>query len=69
MDILKAMTSEPAHLLRVDATRGRIAVGLAADVIAVSADPLRNIESLRQVDFVMKDGRVVRPAAAGGTPP
>lgn len=59
-DILKSMTSEPARLLRVDKTRGRIAVGQAADLIATPADPLSEIENLRRVDFVMKDGRVAR---------
>lgn len=59
-DILKSMTSEPAQLLRVDKARGRISVGLAADVIAMPADPLGDIENLRRVDFVMKDGRIIR---------
>jgi imidazolonepropionase-like amidohydrolase len=59
-DILKSMTSEPAQLLRVDKARGRVSVGLAADLIAVPADPLDDIENLRRVDFVMKNGRIVR---------
>jgi imidazolonepropionase-like amidohydrolase len=63
-DILKSMTSEPARLLRVDKTRGRIAVGQAADLIATPADPLVDIENLRRVDFVMKDGRVARQRGA-----
>jgi imidazolonepropionase-like amidohydrolase len=59
-DILKSMTSEPAQLLRVDKARGRVSVGLAADLIAVPADPLGDIENLRRVGFVMKNGRIVR---------
>lgn len=65
METLKGMTSEAAQLLRVDATRGRIARGLAADLIAVPADPLADIEVLRRVDFVMKNGRVVRQGGRG----
>jgi imidazolonepropionase-like amidohydrolase len=60
METLRAMTSEPAQLFRIEKTRGRIAVGQAADVIALPADPLADAENLRRVDFVMKDGRVVR---------
>jgi imidazolonepropionase-like amidohydrolase len=59
-DILRSMTSEVAALLRVDKVRGRIAPGLAADLIALPADPLADIENLRKVDFVMKGGRVLR---------
>lgn len=62
-DILKSMTSEPAQLLRVDKVRGRISVGLAADLIAMPADPLSDIENLRRVDFVMKNGRIIRQGA------
>jgi imidazolonepropionase-like amidohydrolase len=63
METLKGMTSEAAQLLRVDGVRGRVARGLAADLIAVPADPLADVEVLRRVDFVMKNGRVVRQGA------
>ncbi|MBA2565632.1 MAG: hypothetical protein H0V09_09460 [Gemmatimonadetes bacterium] len=33
---------------------------MAADIIAVPGDPLTDIDALREVDFVMKEGRVVR---------
>ncbi len=62
-DILRAMTSNAADLLRIGARRGRIAPGLAADLVAMPADPLADIEALRRIDFVMKDGRIVRGAA------
>jgi imidazolonepropionase-like amidohydrolase len=62
MDILKAMTSEAAELLRVRAQRGRLAVGLSADMVAMPADPLQDIEALRAIDFVMRNGKVVRGA-------
>lgn len=61
-DILRAMTSEAAELLRVDHQRGRIAVGLAADIVAMPADPLKDIESLRRINFVMKNGKLIREA-------
>lgn len=62
-DILRAMTSTAADLLRISKVRGHVAEGYAADLIAMPADPLANIESLRKIDFVMKDGRVVRGPA------
>jgi imidazolonepropionase-like amidohydrolase len=59
-DILRCMTSNAAELLRINANRGSLAVGYKADVVAMPASPLENIESLRQIDFVMKDGRIIR---------
>lgn len=59
-DTLRAWTVSAAELLRIDDKRGRIAVGLAADLVAMPADPLADIEALRKIDFVMKDGRIVR---------
>ena len=65
MDILRAMTVNAAELLRVDHDRGRLAEGLSADLVAMPADPIGDIENLRKIDFVMKDGRIVRrPTAA-----
>jgi imidazolonepropionase-like amidohydrolase len=58
---LKALTTNAAELLRINKTRGAIAKGMAADIIAAPANPLENIQALRQVSFVMKDGKVVKP--------
>ena len=65
-ELLRAMTTEAAKLLRVDSERGRLAAGLAADLVAMPADPLADTESLRRIDFVMKNGHIVRqgPPAA-----
>jgi imidazolonepropionase-like amidohydrolase len=59
-DILKCMTTNAAELLRIDKQRGSLAPGLAADIIAMPSSPLEDIESLRNVNFVMKDGKIVR---------
>jgi imidazolonepropionase-like amidohydrolase len=61
-DILRAMTSDAAELLRIGRVRGRIAPGFAADLVAMPADPLADIEALRKIDFVMKGGSIVRGA-------
>ena len=58
--IVQMMTVNAARLLGVDGDRGRIAPGLAADIIAVRGNPLENPAALRDVVFVMKDGRVIR---------
>jgi imidazolonepropionase-like amidohydrolase len=63
-DILKAMTFNAAELLRVDKERGSLREGLSADLVAMPADPLSDIENLRKIDFVMKDGKVVRKPSA-----
>jgi imidazolonepropionase-like amidohydrolase len=62
-DILRAMTTNAAELLRVSKVRGSIGEGLSADLVAMPADPLDDIENLRNIDFVMKDGKIVRRPA------
>lgn len=62
-EILKAMTINAADLLRVSNTKGTLAAGKAADVIATIENPLVDIEALRKVVFVMKDGRVAKKPA------
>jgi imidazolonepropionase-like amidohydrolase len=60
VDILRAMTTDAAELLRVNKVRGPIAEHLSADLVAMPANPLDDIENLRKIDFVMKDGKIVR---------
>ncbi len=57
--ILKAMTTNATRLLGVDDVRGTLKVGQYADLIATPDNPLTNIETLKQVSFVMKNGKVV----------
>jgi imidazolonepropionase-like amidohydrolase len=64
-DTLKAMITTNAELLRIADQRGRIAPGYAADLIAMPQNPLDDIKALREVNFVMKDGRQVKQQAAG----
>ena len=54
------MTANVADLMGLGKSRGAIRTGLAADIIATTANPLENIAALRKVNFVMKDGKVVR---------
>ena len=57
--ILKAMTTSATRLLGVDKQRGTLQPGMFADLIATPDNPLTNIQTLKQVNFVMKDGVVV----------
>jgi len=49
------------------ADTGTIAAGSIADIIAVDGDPLRDIQALSRVVFVMRQGRVIlrRPGLSG----
>ncbi len=58
-DILKAMTTTGYEVTELT-DRGPIKVGNRGDVIAVAANPLANIDALRDVRFVMKDGLVFK---------
>jgi imidazolonepropionase-like amidohydrolase len=59
-DILKAMTITGYECAGVEKERGPIRVGMAADMIAVRGNPLEDIDTLRDVRFVMKDGLVFK---------
>ena len=60
MDAIRAATSRAADLLDMTGDLGVIAPGAYADVIAVSGDPLRDVNVLKDVRFVMKDGSVFK---------
>jgi imidazolonepropionase-like amidohydrolase len=57
---LRASTLSPAELCGVDDKVGSIAPGKLADLIAMPSNPVEAIRNLRGIDFVMKDGNVVR---------
>ena len=59
-EAIYASTWNPACLLGREETLGSIEAGKIADFIAVSENPLENIETLRRVNFVMKDGQVFK---------
>lgn len=62
MDAIKAATSKAAELLDMQGELGVVAPGAYADIVAVPGDPLSNIDALKQVNFVMKDGVVFKQA-------
>lgn len=60
VDILRAMTINGYKCSETETTRGPIQVGFAADLIAVEGNPLEQIDALRKVKFVLKDGGVFK---------
>jgi len=59
-DILKAMTINGYKAADIIKERGPIKPGMFADMIAVTGDPLTDIDALRDVRFVMKNGMVFK---------
>jgi imidazolonepropionase-like amidohydrolase len=60
IDVLRSATSINAEYLDIEKQTGRIAVGLAADIIAIAGDATSEIGDLRNVYFVMKKGTIYR---------
>mgnify|MGYP001793014039 CR=1 FL=1 len=59
-DILRAMTVNGYRVSETEKVRGPIKVGMIADLIAVSGNPLDQIDVLRDVQFVLKNGMVFK---------
>ncbi|MBU6372621.1 MAG: amidohydrolase family protein [Alphaproteobacteria bacterium] len=59
-EAIKAATVDAAEHLRLSAETGRIAPGLAADIIAVDGDPTKDVAPLTAVKFVMARGTVAK---------
>jgi imidazolonepropionase-like amidohydrolase len=59
-EILKIMTVNGYKVCDIYDKRGPIKTGLPADLIAVRGNPLDEIDALRDVRFVMKDGVVFK---------
>jgi len=59
MKAIQSATTTNANILKNDKI-GQIAVGYYADIIAVDDDPIKNIKTLENVVFVMKDGKVYK---------
>jgi imidazolonepropionase-like amidohydrolase len=57
---IQSATVKSAELLKVAGQVGVIHAGAYADLMAVKGDPIADVGALRNVEFVMKDGVVVR---------
>jgi imidazolonepropionase-like amidohydrolase len=59
IDVLKSATSVNADVFGYADKIGRIKPGLFADLIAIEADPSTNINAIRNIKLVMKNGQIV----------
>jgi imidazolonepropionase-like amidohydrolase len=59
-EVLLSSTIKAAALCQVQDTLGSVTVGKLADLIAMPENPLDNMQNLRKLDFVMKDGEIYR---------
>lgn len=57
---IRSATVTAAELLGVKDSLGTVEAGKLADIVAVPGDPLNDVTMMEKVDFVMKDGVVVR---------
>lgn len=60
MKAIQSATIEPAKILKMESESGQIAGGFLADIIAVNEDPTETIETLKDVIFVMKEGKIYK---------
>ena len=63
MAAIQSASSRPAEMLGQKGELGVVGAGAYADIIAVSGDPLKDINELETVKFVMKDGVVFKDEA------
>ncbi|GIH73909.1 amidohydrolase family protein [Planobispora longispora] len=60
LEALRAVTSLPARLCRLDRRKGRLAPGMDADILAVAGDPLADPAALFDVRAVFRLGHRIR---------
>ena len=58
MEAIQAATIVPARVFKLDKELGTIEAGKIADVILVDGNPLENISNIRNVKFVIANGRM-----------
>jgi imidazolonepropionase-like amidohydrolase len=63
MRAIQATTINSATVIGIERSTGSVQPGKWADLVAVDGDPLARIEALRDVVFVMKEGRIHREPA------
>lgn len=58
MEAIKAATVNAADLLGISDKTGSIVKGKFADIVAVNGDPLADIKTMKDMAFVMKEGKI-----------
>ncbi|OSY87964.1 amidohydrolase [Tenacibaculum holothuriorum] len=60
METIQAATVTNAKILKMENEIGKLKKGFLADIVAVNEDPTKNIHTMENVVFVMKDGKVYK---------
>jgi imidazolonepropionase-like amidohydrolase len=60
LDVIRAITVNAAEMLGWQDRIGAVEPGKFADLVAVAGDPIADISELERVQFVMKEGKVIR---------
>ncbi len=60
MEAIQSATITNAKILGLENEIGQIKIGFLADIVAVNDDPTKNIKTMENVVFVMKDGKVYK---------
>ncbi len=60
MVAIKSATVAAADLISMSDKLGAIEKGKLADIVAVEGDPLQDIKTMKNVSFVMKEGKVYK---------
>ena len=57
--ILASLTTAPCEKFGESARRGRVAVGMAADLVVFDSNPLRDIRAFAAVRYTIRDGKII----------
>ncbi len=57
--VLKMATFGNAHILKLDDHIGSIEEGKLADIVLIQGNPLDDLQALRHIAYVIKDGKMV----------
>jgi imidazolonepropionase-like amidohydrolase len=68
MQVVQAATANIARAYRVDDELGSITPGKRADLVALDRDPLADVQNMRTVALVVKDGQVIDRSGLPSSP-
>ncbi len=69
MEAITAATGDAARAIGIDGEVGRIAPGLAADLIVVAGDPLADLDAFRDLELILQRGRRRHPTPRADASP